>query len=413
MNIYDTSYILNKLNECKKDEEKINTVDDLKTYLANEAHTQELLSAFSDLRLKFASAFNLDSISFVTGNGTSMYAGSNDTRGFKLSTYIDDAKYSRIQDELSHIITSDMEKALNQINILCESKRIVGAKDKFKAYQQLIKAIKSDLIKSFVNSIDYSKLSAHEILFRKLCYYGALNRVNIFTANYDLAFEYSLDQLGIEYNDGFSGFVNRKFSPKTLESSHLLTIDKFHGSVNWVIEEGSIGSDSIKEVQPKFNKVVFKDKGKEVEEVKAEINSNADQVLIYPTSNKLYQTYSTPYSELMRFMLDKFESKRNVIIVIGYKYGDEHINEILLKALANPGNVFYFLDYDNDSNNDFINNMKKLTDQLPNINILSGHILADFQIFVKYIVPATYEKTDEEMIKDLLKKVTNERGMVS
>ena len=63
--------------------------------------------------------------------------------------------------------------------------------------------------------------------------------------------------------------------------------------------------------------------------------------------------------------------------------------------------------------NDFINNMKKLTDQLPNINILSGHILADFQIFVKYIVPATYEKTDEEMIIDLLKKVTNERGMVS
>ena len=137
-----------------------------------------------------------------------------------------------------------------------------------------------------------------------------------------------------------------------------------------------------------------------------------DPVLIYPTSDKLYQTYATPYSELMRHMLDEMKSGSNTVVVIGYRYGDEHVNEILYKALENPKNIFYFFSYNELDKCDFIDEVRELGRNMPNINILSGCILASFDIFVSYIMPAVAEQTEHEKILETLKKVlleTNEQ----
>ena len=42
---------------------------------------------------------------------------------------------------------------------------------------------------------------------------------------------------------------------------------------------------------------------------------------------------------------------------------------------------------------------------LSNINILTGKVLADFKTFVKFMLPATPEKTDQEKAIELLQKV--------
>lgn len=104
-------------------------------------------------------------------------------------------------------------------------------------------------------------------------------------------------------------------------------------------------------------------------------------------------------------MLDEMETGKNVIIVLGYKYGDDHINEILYKALENPKNIFYFFLYNPNEKGNFVVKIKRLADSMPNINILTGKVLADFKIFVKYLLPATAEKTDEEKVIELLQKV--------
>ena len=49
--------------------------------------------------------------------------------------------------------------------------------------------------------------------------------------------------------------------------------------------------------------------------------------------------------------------------------------------------------------------MKSLADSMPNINILTGRVLADFKIFVMYMLPATSEKTDQEKAIEFLQKV--------
>lgn len=227
----------------------------------------------------------------------------------------------------------------------------------------------------------------------KLRSFGCLNKVSFYTPNYDLSLEYTLDKYGIEYANGFSGFVNRKFDPKSLQVAKTTRLVKIHGSVNWVFD---MADKAIKEVQP-----IFSPNGT----VKS---IDAEHVLIYPTSQKLYETYKAPYSELMRSMLDGFESRRNVIIVLGYRYADEHINEILYKALANPNNIFYFFDY-GDGSCDFIRRMAELSKLTQNINILIGKFLGDFDTFVKYILPANAEKSDEEKIIELLHMVMEKK----
>lgn len=395
---YDTEYLLNKINSKndRHDAGKELDKEELKDYVKDEKNQDHMIKAFSELRLKLAGCFKLDEVSFLTGNGSSIYAGSSDTRNFNLKDYSSRDEYKAIKLELDHLSDKeDMESILNKINILYEHKKIVEDHDKADKYANLVAEIKQKLIGDFVNSIDYAKLTDHEILFRKLRTFGAIDKVNIFTANYDLAFEYALDQLGIEYSNGFTGFVTRKFSTRALESARGLILDKVHGSINWIIDPDD---NTIKEVQPQFE---YNDK----KELKLKPRENVEHVLIYPTSNKLYQTYSTPYSELMRFMLDRFESRSNAIIVVGYKYGDDHINEILEKALANPKNVFFFFDFDEDNKQSFVQEVKKLAEQLPNVNLLVGPVLADFSTIVKYMIPAIPEKTDGEKIVELLQKV--------
>ena len=351
-----------------------------------EISEEALIADFKEIRLRIGEHMKLDNVMFLFGNGASIYAGSRDTKEFTLQNFSEMEEFCEIKDVLQNINGLGIEEQLNALITIRAYYEIVKDRREV-AISTLINMIKKDLINSFVNSIDYRKLIWHEVLLRKLRSFGCLNKTQIYTPNYDLAFEYSLDALGIEYNDGFSGFVNRLFDPRTLVENNKTSLVKVHGSVNWIYEDGH-----IKEMQPKFEngKVVVND---------------TQPVLIYPTSNKLYQTYSTPYSELMRHMLNELESGKNTLIVLGYKYGDDHINEILYKALKNPNNIFYFFIYSNPENCEFIHDVSSLADDMPNINIISGKILASFDTFVKYLMPATPEKTDEERALELLQKV--------
>ncbi len=397
--IYDSNYIIYELNKKLEESLQINCERDLLNLLSPQKDgadninanihisTEDLLVAFSNLRLKLAEHMKLDNVLFFLGNGTSIYAGSQDTRKFRLDDY--KAHYPELNtiiDEIEKLW--GIEEQLNALITVQSYYHLVKDDNKEKLANELIIKIKDALIDNFVNSVDYRKLFLHEIFLLKLRAFGCLKRTSIYTPNYDLSFEYSLDKLAIEYKDGFSGFVNRIFDPRSLQGKGDKTaLVKIHGSVNWIAEEGK-----VKEFQPKFmdGKVIIDDTA---------------PVLIYPTSHKLYQTYSTPYSELMRHMLNEMETGKNVVIVLGYKYGDDHVNEILYKALENPNNIFYFFLYDPSEKGRFIDQIKQLADSMPNLNILTGRILADFKNFVKYMLPATPEKTDQEKAIELLQKV--------
>lgn len=395
--MYSSQYLINKL----KDQPGSIIADEAALSEAvkkNDADTdRKLMPVFEELRLKIGRDMRLDHVIFLFGNGASMYAGSKSTMDSFLQGYINDKKFLDIETELNCICTPPLDKEgkketkgieeqLNELITLRSYYNIIHDSVREDLVSDLIKSVETRLIAD-VNTIKYNQLDLHKMFLRKLRYYGSLAKTQIYTTNYDLAFEYTMDELCIQYNDGFSGFVNRLFDPRTLVESGKPSLVKIHGSVNW-ISEGGI----IKAIQPKFTdgKVYIDDK---------------NPALIYPTSNKLHETYSTPYSELMRHMLDEMESGSNAVIVMGYKYGDDHVNEILYKALDNPNNIFYFFIHDDPDKCDFIGKMRELGRNIPNINILSGKVLASFDVFVKYILPAVDEKTDEEQVLNLLQKV--------
>jgi len=390
---YESNIIIDELNKQPKERELIHSEEDLKAFLTPDANgnqsvsLEEMLSAYSPYRLKLGEHMKLDNVIFLFGNGASIYAGSKDTRAFELTKYKDLDRYSNVKDIIEAVSNlRGIEEQLNALITIQSYYKIIGKPEEI-TISSLIAEVKKELIESFVNSVDYRNLTLHEVFLLKLRTFGCLDRTSVYTPNYDLAFEYSMDRLGIEYKDGFSGFVNRVFDPRTLQVRNKTALVKIHGSVNWITND-----NMIKELQPTFRdgKVLIND---------------TEPILIYPTSNKLYQTFTTPYSELMRHMLDEMETGKNVVIVLGYKYGDDHINEVLFKALQNPGNIFYFFLYNPNETGDFIDRIKKLAESMPNITIFAGKILADFQNFVKYMLPATPEKTDQEKAIELLQKV--------
>ena len=293
---YESNIIIDELNKQPKERELIHTEEDLKAFLTPDADGnqsvshEEMLSAYSPYRLKLGEHMKLDNVIFLFGNGASIYAGSKDTRAFDLTKYKNFDRYSNVKDIIDAVANlRGVEEQLNALITIQSYYKIIGKPEEM-TISSLISEVKKELIESFVNSVDYRNLTLHEVLLLKLRTFGCLDRTSVYTPNYDLAFEYSMDRLGIEYKDGFSGFVNRVFDPRTLQVRNKTALVKIHGSVNWITND-----NMIKELQPTFR------------DGKVLINDTAP-ILIYPTSNKLYQTFTTPYSELMRHMLDEMET---------------------------------------------------------------------------------------------------------
>ncbi|AUQ99927.1 SIR2 family protein [Phaeobacter inhibens] len=164
----------------------------------------------------------------------------------------------------------------------------------------------------------------------------------VFTTNYDLFNERAMDRSGIPYSNGFSGTIERRFNPASyrlalaeqldITSRRWAAVDgfvhfcKLHGSVNW-IEEAS-GLFPIRETQ-------------------SEADAAKDRVMIYPTPTKQNASFGSPYSDMFREFQRQVVQDQSVLVVIGFSFGDEHINNIIFQGLTLPGfRLIAFMDPD-------------------------------------------------------------------
>lgn len=205
-----------------------------------------------------------------------------------------------------------------------------------------------------------------------------LRRANIFTANYDLAFEYAFDKLGVHYIDGFSGFHKRFFKPETFEYDifypgsttsgkvqrieKVLRYFKLHGSLSWVNSE-SRDANNLYGIEEKPLELIesLKKKG---------------EIIIYPSAVKKSYTLDLPYSELFRQFASTITQSQSVLVTIGYSFSDDHFNDIIYQALSNPTFTLIVVDFQG-TRNEYINSLKELND--PRIIILEGEFFGDFR----------------------------------
>ena len=94
--------------------------------------------------------------------------------------------------------------------------------------------------------------------------------------------------------------------------SSFFNLVKIHGSISWVRKDEQVWERDYESI------------------------SDDDTVMIYPTPLKDRTTLMTPYSDLFRVMENRLVQKNGVLIVMGYSFGDDHINRIILNALAVP-----------------------------------------------------------------------------
>ncbi len=180
---------------------------------------------------------------------------------------------------------------------------------------------------------DPTVVDLYQTFYRRLVYRDrTLPRPWIFTTNYDLISETALDRLGMPYCNGFSGTVERRFNPTTyryalaeqldLTNRKWAAVDNFiylcklHGSINWVEEGGSLFP--IRE----SNALGASDK--------------EARVMIYPTPMKQNASFGSPYSDLFREFQARIVREQSVLFVLGYSFGDEHVNNLIFQALTIP-----------------------------------------------------------------------------
>jgi hypothetical protein len=196
-----------------------------------------------------------------------------------------------------------------------------------------------------------------------------LPKPNIFTTNYDLYSEKAMDELGITYTNGFSGFIERYFNPSIFNYALAEQMDissfkwnvidsyiylfKIHGSVNWIEVEDSNKLFRIKELQ----------------DSSFEFLSQQKNLMIYPSPIKQNASLGTPYSDLFREFQKRIAQKQSVLVTMGYSFADEHINNLIYQALTIPtfrlvifSNLGWSLDDKYEPTRDNIDKLKNLND---------------------------------------------------
>lgn len=153
-----------------------------------------------------------------------------------------------------------------------------------------------------------------------------LGRPKVFTTNYDRTFEVAAASGGFITIDGFSFDSRRCFNGKFFDYDIVLTknnrvttednfapnvihLYKLHGSVDWFQE----GKAIIQRSAP---------------------SADALPLMIFPNRDKFQLSYDQPYFEMMsRFQNELRKSGSTTLIIIGFSFGDNHINRVIEEAL--------------------------------------------------------------------------------
>lgn len=280
-----------------------------------------------------------------------------------------------------------------------EADSVISARIKIETRKKMEKEGKYTYHRSFLTSLLQRPLN--------------LRRANIFTLNYDLAFEYACDELGIEYINGFVGFNERNFRPevynydfffpgdttegKVRRIERVIKYYKLHGSLNWVYKNQNKNNPyGLYEIPIELVRMKLKNK-----------MDNLGEIMIYPTSSKKEYTLNFPYSELFRKFADRLQQPEAVLFVIGYSFYDEHVNDIIYQALANPSFTLVIVDFNGTQSGGEIKRLNDLKD--PRIIISQGGELGDFKYFSKELLPTMdQEDTRAKVMSSIEKLYTKE-----
>ncbi|MBC7749766.1 MAG: SIR2 family protein [Methylotenera sp.] len=303
------------------------------------------------------------------------------------------ANFKLVKTDLETIITTrkvNIEDVLNQIRRIREltgetAKIYEGVSgENAKLLDKEICIIIYDIIlgKESIADIDNTK--------KFFAWLSLLNRdfsKEIFTTNYDLIIEKSLEASQIPYFDGFVGSFEPFFWQESIDqfvskndlTQNWIRLWKIHGSLSWFWKE---------DVKTNSQKIIRIGK---VENIKKDDN----ELVIYPSKEKYDSSKKQPFIAYFDRLKNYLLSGELLFVFTGYSFSDQHINEIIFNCLRQNNRltalVFFFQDSE-------VENLHKQTSSYMNLNvfgpnkaIINGN-LGEWEYIVKDL--KTNEKSD-------------------
>lgn len=308
-------------------------------------------------------------IGFFFGAGTSCALGIPNveqlTTGIESKlTGVFSVNFKLVKSDLESIITTrkvNIEDILNQIRRIREltgetTKEYQGVSgEKAKLLDKEICKIIYEIIldKESVADIDTTK--------KFFAWLSLLNRdfsKEVFTTNYDLIIEKSLEASQIPYFDGFVGAFEPFFWQESIDqfvskndlTQNWIRLWKIHGSLSWFWKEDK-----------KTNSQKIIRIGK-VENIKKDDN----ELVIYPSKEKYDSSKKQPFIAYFDRLKNYLLSGELLFVFSGYSFSDQHINEIIFNCLRQNNRltvlVFFFLDSE-------VENLYKQTSSYMNLNV--------------------------------------------
>jgi len=149
--------------------------------------------------------------------------------------------------------------------------------------------------------------------------------IDYLVMNYDTLIEDALALSNLCYADGLEGGVSGWWSSATFEQKNLdARVLKLHGSVNWA--EHPTTAEPLR-IAPHLKRS----------------KQQASKIMIWPASTKYRETQLDPYADLIqraRSILNPKHGCQRVLLVVGYSFGDAHINLEIERGLkSSKGNL--------------------------------------------------------------------------
>jgi hypothetical protein len=250
------------------------------------------------------------------------------------------ANYKIIRDNLktSAVVgkTINIEDVLNQIRRIREITNEKADQEFIKVTGEAAKNLDREICNQIYDIISESEQKADLATPKK--FFAWLNNLNrdysreVFTTNYDLIIEKSLEASQIPYFDGFVGSYEPFFWQESIEQfpgKHDMTkswirLWKIHGSLSWFWKQDSKGTSQKIIRVGKFDTLSATDK----------------ELVIYPSKEKYDSSRKQPFIAYFDRLKSFLSSGELLFIFSGYSFSDQHINDVVFNCLRQNNRLF-------------------------------------------------------------------------
>jgi hypothetical protein len=265
-------------------------------------------------------------------------------------------------DLISTISKPNIEDILNQIRRIRELTNDKSDRKYIDVSGHDAKNLDKEICKKIYEIITEEESKADlSVPTKFLAWLNILNREylkEIFTTNYDLIIEKSLEASQIPYFDGFIGSYEPFFYQESIGkitgpsdiTTNWLRLWKIHGSLSWFWKlDPTNKSQRIIRVG-KFDKATHSDQ----------------ELVIYPSKEKYDSSRKQPFIAYFDKLQDYLLDGELFVVFIGYSFSDQHINDIVFNCMRQNKRlsctVFFYQDTE-------VEKLHKLASSYMNLNV--------------------------------------------